>query len=409
MPGRRSKPQACDGYGQRRPSSGEEALLECWKVRECREKQCRSQATMMVPTMRLELIRPKSLPPQDSVSTNFTTSAVSNGPGWCNLPIPHLRGAILTGFRVECKGKFEVSSMRFVFWQYTCGDLWEPSFTGRLPRLSIRRRIAQKIGAPTMLRQVSLRFPVGARFHWAIAASGYPPPHRAEDLRSHNAPTSLVAVSCGSPVSLGDYGVWASAAASRRRSALPQCSDRSRCGFLWEPGFTGRLQRLSIRRRIALKICAPKMLRQVSLRFPVGAQFHWAIAASGHPPPRRAEDLRSHNLQLQPVPLCLVLTPALTKNRSLPRYSSQSRKSRTPRCLKTAMEGDDSCTSNSTTPSPRCCRPAAGAESGTDRAVELSEAQGRLRTSVTSVGNAVEILDMAVWLGAISFLLMIKK
>ncbi len=29
----------------------------------------------LVPTMRLELIRPKSLPPQDSVSTNFTTSA----------------------------------------------------------------------------------------------------------------------------------------------------------------------------------------------------------------------------------------------------------------------------------------------------------------------------------------------
>jgi hypothetical protein len=29
-----------------------------------------------VPTMRLELIRPKSLPPQDSVYTNFTTSAL---------------------------------------------------------------------------------------------------------------------------------------------------------------------------------------------------------------------------------------------------------------------------------------------------------------------------------------------
>lgn len=29
----------------------------------------------MVPTMRLELIRLTSLPPQDSVSTNFTTSA----------------------------------------------------------------------------------------------------------------------------------------------------------------------------------------------------------------------------------------------------------------------------------------------------------------------------------------------
>ena len=61
----------------------------------------------MVPTMRLELIRPKSLPPQDSVSTNFTTSAVSNGSGCHNVPIPHLRGAILTGFCVVCKGKFE--------------------------------------------------------------------------------------------------------------------------------------------------------------------------------------------------------------------------------------------------------------------------------------------------------------
>ena len=29
----------------------------------------------MVPTARLELARPKSLPPQDSVSTNSTTSA----------------------------------------------------------------------------------------------------------------------------------------------------------------------------------------------------------------------------------------------------------------------------------------------------------------------------------------------
>ena len=33
---------------------------------------------LMVPTIRLELIRPKSLPPQDSVSTNFTTSAQPN-------------------------------------------------------------------------------------------------------------------------------------------------------------------------------------------------------------------------------------------------------------------------------------------------------------------------------------------
>ena len=32
--------------------------------------------THLVPTMRLELIRPRSLPPQDSVSTNFTTSAL---------------------------------------------------------------------------------------------------------------------------------------------------------------------------------------------------------------------------------------------------------------------------------------------------------------------------------------------
>ena len=36
----------------------------------------------LVPTMRLELIRPKSLPPQDSVSTNFTTSAILHSDGW---------------------------------------------------------------------------------------------------------------------------------------------------------------------------------------------------------------------------------------------------------------------------------------------------------------------------------------
>ncbi len=30
---------------------------------------------ILVPTVRLELTRPKPLPPQDSVSTNFTTSA----------------------------------------------------------------------------------------------------------------------------------------------------------------------------------------------------------------------------------------------------------------------------------------------------------------------------------------------
>jgi hypothetical protein len=33
-----------------------------------------------VPTMRLELIRLSPLPPQDSVSTNFTTSALSATP-----------------------------------------------------------------------------------------------------------------------------------------------------------------------------------------------------------------------------------------------------------------------------------------------------------------------------------------
>ena len=37
----------------------------------------------MVPTARLELARPKSLPPQDSVSTNSTTSAMGCPPKLC--------------------------------------------------------------------------------------------------------------------------------------------------------------------------------------------------------------------------------------------------------------------------------------------------------------------------------------
>ena len=39
----------------------------------------------MVPTARLELARPKSLPPQDSVSTNSTTSANELAPDWILL------------------------------------------------------------------------------------------------------------------------------------------------------------------------------------------------------------------------------------------------------------------------------------------------------------------------------------
>ena len=35
---------------------------------------------LMVPTARLELARPRSLPPQDSVSTNSTTSAKEHAP-----------------------------------------------------------------------------------------------------------------------------------------------------------------------------------------------------------------------------------------------------------------------------------------------------------------------------------------
>ena len=37
----------------------------------------------MVPTARLELARPRSLPPQDSVSTNSTTSAKGLSPFHC--------------------------------------------------------------------------------------------------------------------------------------------------------------------------------------------------------------------------------------------------------------------------------------------------------------------------------------
>ena len=40
---------------------------------------------LMVPTARLELARPKSLPPQDSVSTNSTTSAKGHAPEWILL------------------------------------------------------------------------------------------------------------------------------------------------------------------------------------------------------------------------------------------------------------------------------------------------------------------------------------
>ena len=39
----------------------------------------------MVPTARLELAQPKSLPPQDSVSTNSTTSANGLVPDWIML------------------------------------------------------------------------------------------------------------------------------------------------------------------------------------------------------------------------------------------------------------------------------------------------------------------------------------
>ncbi len=52
---------------------------------------------LMVPTARLELAQPRSLPPQDSVSTNSTTSAKGLAPDRYYLlwNIPHLRTGIL--------------------------------------------------------------------------------------------------------------------------------------------------------------------------------------------------------------------------------------------------------------------------------------------------------------------------
>ena len=53
----------------------------------------------MVPTGRLELPRPKSLPPQDSVSTNSTTWAIGLSPGWVLLillrNVTRFRAAVL--------------------------------------------------------------------------------------------------------------------------------------------------------------------------------------------------------------------------------------------------------------------------------------------------------------------------
>ena len=54
---------------------------------------------LMVPTARLELARPKSLPPQDSVSTNSTTSATGMRPdstAYCGMS-PALVPALLPG------------------------------------------------------------------------------------------------------------------------------------------------------------------------------------------------------------------------------------------------------------------------------------------------------------------------
>jgi len=49
---------------------------------------------LLVPTARLELAQLSPLPPQDSVSTNFTTSAKRNG---CAFQCPGLHEDSLTG------------------------------------------------------------------------------------------------------------------------------------------------------------------------------------------------------------------------------------------------------------------------------------------------------------------------